>query len=243
MNILNTVIPKYAVFYQFYAKITTFSIKKCSIRHPSTTSRRLRPPRGNIQNGWKSRKTLSGMQEKGNEIRNGNKYMFWKWDFWKKGNHRRYEYTRFGFIESLHKQQWSVKWKRFLRGSSVNGSIWATSWQNQHNGCAPSEDSDQHGHPPNQIRVFTVRSVGSWGPIVSSCGQRRLWSDWADAQADLSIRWAHRLFCWFCHETVQLFKITGNELNDLKRPKYITYTMVKCVRKWKQKLFQIGYKW
>ena len=25
----------------------------------------------------------------------------------------------------------------------------------------------------------------------SSCGQRRLWSDWADSQADLSLRWAH----------------------------------------------------
>ena len=39
---------------------------------------------------------------------------------------------------------------------------------------APSEDSDQPGHPPNLIRVFTVRSMGSWGPNVSSCGQRRL---------------------------------------------------------------------
>ena len=51
---------------------------------------------------------------------------------------------------------------------------------------APSEDSDQPGHPPSLIRVFTVRSMGSWGPNVSSCRQRRLWSHWADAQADLS---------------------------------------------------------
>ena len=28
---------------------------------------------------------------------------------------------------------------------------------------------------------------------------QRLWSDWADAQADLSLRWAQRSFCWFCH--------------------------------------------
>ena len=28
---------------------------------------------------------------------------------------------------------------------------------------------------------------------------RRLWSDWADAQADLSLRWTHKfIFCWFC---------------------------------------------
>ena len=26
---------------------------------------------------------------------------------------------------------------------------------------------------------------------VRPCGQQRLWSDWADAQANLSLRWAH----------------------------------------------------
>ena len=62
---------------------------------------------------------------------------------------------------------------------------------------APSEDSDQPGHPPSLINVFAVRSVGSWGPNVSSCGQRRLWSDWADVQADLCLRWAQWPFCWF----------------------------------------------
>ena len=34
--------------------------------------------------------------------------------------------------------------------------------------------------------------------------KRRLWSDWADAQADLSLRWAHRPFCWFCHEAAHM---------------------------------------
>ena len=58
--------------------------------------------------------------------------------------------------------------------------------------CAPSEASDQPGHPPRLIRVFAVRSVVSQGSKVSSCGQRRLWSVCADAQADLSHCWAHR---------------------------------------------------
>ena len=49
--------------------------------------------------------------------------------------------------------------------------IWATTWQNQQNECAPSEDSDQPGH--------------------------RLWLDWADAQADLSLRWVHTHFVGF----------------------------------------------
>ena len=52
--------------------------------------------------------------------------------------------------------------------------------------CAPSEDSDQPRYPPSLNRVFAVRSKDIQGPKASSCGQRRLWSDWADAQADLS---------------------------------------------------------
>ena len=73
------------------------------------------------------------------------------------------------------------------------------------NDYAPSEDSDQPGHPPSLIWVFAVRSVGSLGPKLSSCGQRRLWSVWADAQADLSLRWAHMPFCWFCPEAAHIW--------------------------------------
>ena len=32
--------------------------------------------------------------------------------------------------------------------------MWAATWQTQENGCAPSEDSNQPGHPPSLIRVF-----------------------------------------------------------------------------------------
>ena len=52
----------------------------------------------------------------------------------------------------------------------------------------PSEDSDLPGHPPSLIRAFAVRSVGSLGLNFASGGQCRIWSDWADAQADLSHR-------------------------------------------------------
>ena len=40
--------------------------------------------------------------------------------------------------------------------------------------CAPSEESDQPGHPPGVTRAFAVRSVGSLGPNVSSWGQQKL---------------------------------------------------------------------
>ena len=44
----------------------------------------------------------------------------------------------------------------------------------------------------------------SKGPKLSSCGQRGLWSDWADVQADMSLRWAHMPFCWICHEAAHI---------------------------------------
>ena len=46
------------------------------------------------------------------------------------------------------------------------------------------------------FRRFTSKLSWSWSWS---------WSDWADAQADLSLRWAHMLFCWFCHDAAQMF--------------------------------------
>ena len=57
--------------------------------------------------------------------------------------------------------------------------------------------------------------MGSWGLNISSCGQRRLWLDWADAQADLSLWWAQRPFCWLCHE-VALLSVSSNCRNDIQ---------------------------
>ena len=76
-------------------------------------------------------------------------------------------------------------------------TTWAATWQNQQNECAPSEDSDQPGHPPSLIRVFAVRMKKAWVLSYPLSAQRRLWSDWADAQADLSLRWAHSHFVGF----------------------------------------------
>ena len=63
--------------------------------------------------------------------------------------------------------------------------------------CAPSEDSEQPGHPPSLIRVFAVHSKKAWVLSYPLSAQRRLWSDWTDAQADLSLRWAHSHFNGF----------------------------------------------
>ena len=81
--------------------------------------------------------------------------------------------------------------------SSCSKCTWAATWQNQHCGCAPSEDSDQPGHPPSLIRVVAVRMKKAWVLSYPLSTQQRLWSDWVDAQADLSLRWAHTHFIGF----------------------------------------------
>ena len=61
--------------------------------------------------------------------------------------------------------------------------------------------------------VWSESSLSAWRKLVSLTthwahskdsdplsGQRRLWSDWADAQADLSLLWAHMPCCWFYQE-------------------------------------------
>ena len=79
----------------------------------------------------------------------------------------------------------------------------AASWQNQQSDCAPSEDSDQPGHPghpghpPSLIRVFAARMKKPWVLSYPFSTQRSFWSDWADAQDDLSLRWAHTHFVGF----------------------------------------------
>ena len=76
--------------------------------------------------------------------------------------------------------------------------------------CAPSEDSDQPGHPPSLIRVFTARMKKAWGLIYPSRAQRRLWSDWADAQADLCLCWTHSHFVGFVMRWLLLFKVLSD---------------------------------
>ena len=70
--------------------------------------------------------------------------------------------------------------------------------------CAPSEGSDQPGHLPSLIRVFAVHMKKTWVLSYPLSAQLRFWSDWADAQADLSLRWEHRSVYWFCHAAAHM---------------------------------------
>ena len=70
--------------------------------------------------------------------------------------------------------------------------------------CAPSEDSDQPGHPPSLIRVITVRLKKAWVfsyPLATHWAKTLVrlggcpgWSVFSGVQS----------FCWFCHEAAHM---------------------------------------
>ena len=77
---------------------------------------------------------------------------------------------------------WRRRWQLTKEACLYYMYTWAASWQNQQNNFAPSEDSDQPGHPQSLIRVFPVRMTTGWSE--SSLG-------------------AHSL-CWFCHDAAHI---------------------------------------
>ena len=60
-----------------------------------------------------------------------------------------------------------------------------------------SKDSDQSVHSPCLTRALVHPSLYSLEAVEFSCDQRRLWSDYADAQAYLSRRWSPKSYCRF----------------------------------------------
>ena len=55
--------------------------------------------------------------------------------------------------------------------------------------------------------VWSECSLSAWrhlGSLATHLAHSEDWSDWADAQADPSLRWAHMSFCWFCHALTHL---------------------------------------
>ena len=70
--------------------------------------------------------------------------------------------------------------------------------------CAPSEDSDQPVHPPSLIECQSDQSSLSAGRKLESLATLVMIERTAKTdQADQSLRWAHRSFCWFCHAAAQ----------------------------------------
>ena len=66
--------------------------------------------------------------------------------------------------------------------------------------CAPSEDSDQHAHPPSLIRVFALHFMGSLGPKLSSGGRE---------DSDQTV-WVPRLIWVFANATLLVLSWCGS---------------------------------
>ena len=80
--------------------------------------------------------------------------------------------------------------------------------------CAPSEDSISLGIRP----VWSESSLSAWrklGSLATHWAHSEDWSDWAEAQAVLSLRWAHMSFCWFCHKAAHLIQKTSRLMSVL----------------------------
>ena len=76
------------------------------------------------------------------------------------------------FKDSLHymKHNFNI----FIKKALLIKHIWAASWQNQQNDCAPSEDSDQTGRMPRPIWFFAVHMKKAWTLSYPLSAQRRL---------------------------------------------------------------------
>ena len=62
------------------------------------------------------------------------------------------------------------------------------------------------------------------------------WHRLSSIQADLSLRWAHMTFCWFCHEVAQMWIKTVFKINLFSAGWYIDSMLHRC---WMVAIFSI----
>ena len=80
-------------------------------------------------------------------------------------------------------------------------AIWAASWQNQRNDLCAQRRLKSSAQFDQSLQCAQWKAED---PSFLHADSKD-WSDWADSQADLSLRWAHIPFCWFCG-TYQIFE-------------------------------------
>ena len=76
------------------------------------------------------------------------------------------------------------------------------------NTCVTSKNSDQAVHSSCMARVLVYSSLNSLIGVEGTCDQRRLLLDYANAQADLNLRWSHKFYSRF-RRALAYLKQTG----------------------------------
>ena len=88
--------------------------------------------------------------------------------------------------------------------------------------------------------VFAVRSMDSWGASVSSCRQWRLWSHWADAQADLRLGAKVILLVFVMWRLKMIKAISKNSENGIELYKITSEKYWSCLTWWILKIHKIS---
>ena len=82
--------------------------------------------------------------------------------------------------------------------------IWASEWQNHQNGISTQRRLRSDWASAQSDQSLCCALNGYHRNLAFFMWTTKPWSDWADDQADLSLRWAHMQFCGFCRELAYL---------------------------------------
>ena len=100
--------------------------------------------------------------------------------------------------ENIHKKEGGSYYVVLLSNNLI--TKWAASWQNQL--CSQRRLRSAWAFAQSEQSSLCAQWVAKDPRFLHVDSED--WSDWADAQADLSPRWAHIPFSWFCHEAAQI---------------------------------------
>ena len=117
-------------------------------------------------------------------------------------------------LNSAELAQLSWAWKKFQNFNSVlrfiNKTNFILSWVEHEKKfynlgpCVTIKDSEQTAHPFSMARVLVYPSLDSPEAVEGTCEQWRPWSDCADAQANLSLRWSQKSYCRFFRALIHM---------------------------------------
>ena len=98
----------------------------------------------------------------------------------------------FLFSRSYHKHLSYLEFRKYLKTTlKIKKTFKQQREITCHLICTPNEDSDQPARMRRLIWAFVVRMEKFCMPGYPKCTQWRFWSDCANAQAELNVRWTH----------------------------------------------------
>ena len=105
----------------------------------------------------------------------------------------------------------SQGWQNIKHISEIH---WEKNWETESKYELPNDRTNKMTVRPANTQislgicsVWSESSLSAWrklGSLATHWAHSEDWSDWADAQADLSLCWVHVPFCWFCHKVAHI---------------------------------------